>query len=496
MTAFIMALVLFGCLNEPNYTIDDVENDIAIVYASEDDQTHVTQDVTLPHTSSFYSEAFITWQSSHPTIITHTGQVTRDLYDHDVTLVYSISYHGQARIGSIVVTVLADRPSIDEIAADVDITYASGDSQNSVTQNVTLPTISGLDSNASITWSSSNANVMSNDGVVTRSISDELVTMTFVITYHDETKSGSIFLVVLGSNQYYSVTFESNGGTEIDEQSIIKNATVVEPEDPTKEGYHFVAWYVDESLHTIYDFNTIVNQDLTLYAKWQLENQFVYTGYYASINGLQGNTLFLELRSIIQFDMIKISYGDARYILDESDRDPENSSHILTVYDRVSVSGVWDAGGTWDREHVWPNSRLGIERVNNNSKNIGSDLFNLRPSIPSTNRARSNKWYDLTTTNNTYFPGEDDKGDVARILLYMITMYPQLNLVEVITSIMDSSTYELAGAYMAVKSVILQWHIEDPVDDFERNRNEVIYSYQNNRNPYVDHPELVGFIWD
>lgn len=48
---------------------------------------------------------------------------------------------------------------------------------------------------------------------------------------------------------------------------------------------------------------------------------------------------------------------------------------------------------------------------------------------------------------------------------------------------------------MGKLSTLLKWHIEDPVDDFERNRNEVIFSYQGNRNPYIDHPEFVEMIY-
>jgi hypothetical protein len=48
---------------------------------------------------------------------------------------------------------------------------------------------------------------------------------------------------------------------------------------------------------------------------------------------------------------------------------------------------------------------------------------------------------------------------------------------------------------MAMLNTLLQWHIDDPVDDFERNRNDVIYGYQNNRNPFIDYPEFVGMIF-
>jgi endonuclease I len=41
----------------------------------------------------------------------------------------------------------------------------------------------------------------------------------------------------------------------------------------------------------------------------------------------------------------------------------------------------------------------------------------------------------------------------------------------------------------------LEWNEFDPVDDFERHRNEVLYSYQGNRNPFIDYPEFANLIW-
>ncbi len=53
-----------------------------------------------------------------------------------------------------------------------------------------------------------------------------------------------------------------------------------------------------------------------------------------------------------------------------------------------------------------------------------------------------------------------------------------------------------AVGYMGLLEVLLQWHQDDPVDDRERERNDIVFQYQHNRNPFVDHPDWAGFIFN
>ena len=61
--------------------------------------------------------------------------------------------------------------------------------------------------------------------------------------------------------------------------------------------------------------------------------------------------------------------------------------------------------------------------------------------------------------------------------------------------LVDYTTPNNTDPILGKLSSLLQWHTDDPVDDYEINRNSVIYSYQENRNPFIDHPNLVNFIW-
>ena len=258
----------------------------------------------------------------------------------------------------------------------------------------------------------------------------------------------------------------------------------------------------------------------------QDENGFYYyssTGYesgsyYYNAKNLSGETLVEQLQMIIKDGFTPVSYGDARYVLSFSDRDPEtNYESVRGMYDNDVIATEWIGTGedAWQREHVWPNSKLGIPRVNNNSKNQGSDLHNLR-AITIINQTRSNRYFaegsGIATTigSEGFYPGDEHKGDVARILFYMDIMYDELNLTNDITMLENNpdTNYTLEGAYAGVLDLLLQWHKEDPVDEFELHRNEFIYSGiatdpdgkeinpQGNRNPFIDKPEYVHLIWE
>jgi len=252
---------------------------------------------------------------------------------------------------------------------------------------------------------------------------------------------------------------------------------------------------LNKSMYTVTGFDSTLEGEIeitvsysdfmtTFYVTILPYEGFVITmPYYKSAEGLIGNPLLLELRDIINTGKVFVSYDAARYILDDSDADPNNPGNVILVYLGTSVSGTWYCPTTnncnWNREHVWPQSLLNYDTT------MTSDLHNLKPADAGENSSRGNKYYDNITTSSTYEPRDEVKGDVARILFYMMTMYSVLDLVNTAPSV-----YE-----MALLNVLLQWHELDPVDDFERNRNEVIYSYQKNRNPYIDYPEFVELIW-
>jgi endonuclease I len=225
-----------------------------------------------------------------------------------------------------------------------------------------------------------------------------------------------------------------------------------------------------------------------------VSSAYTYTGYYASIQGVSDanlkTTLTSTLRSILNVSNLlpsNVTYGNARTAIPQFDKDPNNSNNVILVYSQTSVTGFWDGGDTWNREHVFPQSLMGVD-TDNNDRHKGADYHNLKPESPSVNSSRGNKYFAETTTTASYAPPAVVRGDIARILFYMVTMWPELSLVDVISG--NPAIYTIGQLSLFVK-----WHLEDPVDAFEDNRNEVIYGLQGNRNPFVDHEELVCRIW-
>lgn len=94
---------------------------------------------------------------------------------------------------------------------------------------------------------------------------------------------------------------------------------------------------------------------------------------------------------------------------------------------------------------------------------------------------------------NVYAPPKGYEGDFARIIMYMATIYPATHWQGQGVNFFFDGTYPTLNGYS--RSLLLQWHALDPVSETERVRNEVISSEQGNRNPFVDYPQLVDYVW-
>ena len=230
--------------------------------------------------------------------------------------------------------------------------------------------------------------------------------------------------------------------------------------------------------------------------------------YYQSVQQLTGDELRNELHEIIKAHN-EFSYSSTKNILRLADEDPDNENNVILVYKGNSISK--DDFSTnmqqdfWNREHVWVKSQGGFTGDETyGALGAYSDAHNLKPCDASINTARGTKDFDDGGTQNTeatdcysttttWEPRDEVKGDVARIIFYMATRYmgdpgePSLNIVDYINNSSDP--------LMGKLSTLLQWNEQDPVDAFERRRNQVIFNWQQNRNPFIDYPELANLIW-
>jgi endonuclease I len=229
-------------------------------------------------------------------------------------------------------------------------------------------------------------------------------------------------------------------------------------------------------------------------------------GYYATAQDLAGPALRAALHQIIAPHNVK-SYDDARTILAVLDADAANSNKVVLMYSGQTVPAAWDAGVTWNREHLWPDSR-GLA----GSGPDYCDLFNLRPCNPNVNAARGNKWFDVSDRTDAHYvasahvlaplcsadgdswqPRTNECGDIARALFYMDLRYDGVEPATVDLCLTNAVT---AAHQMGILATLLAWHLQDPVDEAERRRNSLIYScYQTNRNPFVDHPEYAVAVY-
>ncbi|MEK3978686.1 endonuclease [Psychrobacillus sp. FSL K6-2836] len=222
--------------------------------------------------------------------------------------------------------------------------------------------------------------------------------------------------------------------------------------------------------------------------------------YYKDALGKEGKALKTALHEIID-DHTELSYSQVWEALRETDEDPGNPNNVILFYSGQSRSKTLNGGnnGDWNREHTWAKSHGDF----GTSNGPGTDIHHLRPTDVQVNGSRGNLDFDnggSRVINCAQCKGDSDsfeppnyvKGDVARILFYMATRYEAGDRVDLE---LNEKVNNGKDPFHGKLSVLLQWHEQDPVDEFERNRNNVIQEWQGNRNPFIDHPEFAELIW-
>ncbi|MBS0487337.1 MAG: endonuclease [Proteobacteria bacterium] len=263
-----------------------------------------------------------------------------------------------------------------------------------------------------------------------------------------------------------------------------------------------------------------------------------HAGYYGNINTSSPEQLRCSLHQTIKGHTIYPYSGGTQNvwtILEIAQQDPKNPAKIIDIYRNHSYTAVSDRAGTgsgqtYNREHAWPNS-LGFA---NSSLAAYTDTHMLWLSDTNQNASRGNKPYancasgcgELPTDANNgvgggsgTYPGNSNwvkspdgnagsfevwnhrKGEAARAMFYMAIRYegiaaetahdgviPDLELTDN-RSLIVITPNTAAKAYMGLLTDLLAWNTQDPPDADEVARNDVIQSFQGNRNPFVDHPE-------
>lgn len=249
--------------------------------------------------------------------------------------------------------------------------------------------------------------------------------------------------------------------------------------------------------------------------------------YYTNVNfNLSGQSLKVELFNKIKGHTTH-SYDNLNNTMRQTDRDwnlspdpNDQDPYMVLIYATYNFSKSSDShkyskrNTTWDKEHIWAKYHGGFS----NNPPAGSDMHHLRASDKQNNNSRGNLDFGTVTSGSSYVKDYDGgnsgkrgsylsqgtvyepldiyKGDVARAMFYMATRYyagnnngnAQLNLVDYVTG-------NTSNGIFGVLSVLLEWHLQDPVDEFEFRRNGLVQGYQNNRNPYIDFPSLANKVF-
>lgn len=294
--------------------------------------------------------------------------------------------------------------------------------------------------------------------------------------------------------------------------SYAESTTVVLTATP-ESGWRFTEW----SDHNTDNPRTVtLTQNITLTAYFEE----IIVCNYPELEGLRNNFILDKLHELIK-DHTILSYNDAR--ADQSGIDFRADGTIWDMYSDCSFySGSYCGSGTsfpscecYNREHALPKSWWGSSQT----EPMYTDLHHIIPTdfvansqrgawaygevtgTPDWSNSLGSKLGETSTysggaNKKVFEPADEYKGDIARIYFYMLTCYRDKNFTQGGQGYrMFSYGGSTADFTVSAQNLLLKWHRQDPVSQKEIDRNEAVASKQGNRNPFVDEPELVEYIW-
>jgi hypothetical protein len=349
---------------------------------------------------------------------------------------------------------------------------------------------------------------------------------TFDITFTTDTNVTSElnFTISLDNGGFNASDFTGSTSLTIPIGQNTTSTTITLVDDSDDEGDEVLKISMIDLMEPIIPSNNnievrIVDNDFTM-AAWGIPTNPTFglvtstqpNGYYNSLDGLADTALRQALQDIIAnpATVRAQTYADVIDILKEADQNPAHSNQVWLVYTEqgrakldLQTSGGSNTG-KWNREHTYPRSRGGFESIDlddiadgkgifwtteaDSLRHGNSDAHALRAADGPENSSRGNQNYGTNEYDGPLDNSGSFKGDVARSVLYMAVRYNGLAVV---------NGYPSADpdGFLGDLATLLDWHRNDPPDDFEMNRNNVIYTWQFNRNPFIDQPDLVEYIW-
>lgn len=251
---------------------------------------------------------------------------------------------------------------------------------------------------------------------------------------------------------------------------------------------------------------------LVLAAFAQVAGAVAPDGYYESLEGKSSGELKTAIHDLIADFKLISSYNALPQYFAVTDVYPELQNGRKRWWDMYSDIPLYAPSFSGlNREHSFPKSWWG----GSTSVSAYVDLNHLYPSEMDANMAKSNyplgevdRSEHITFQNGistvgypvlgqgggasrVFEPDDEYKGDFARTYFYMVTCYQ--NLTWKWTYMVNQNVFPTLNNWSA--QLLMRWHRQDPVSDKETMRNDKVYGYQGNRNPFIDHPELAEYLW-